>query len=77
LASRLHDSYVREGGIAWRHFPFAQVVAAIDGTNTLRAHGDSDMPVWGELFRAQANTAVAEPATVRGTVMPITEYLGS
>lgn len=58
-------------------FPFAQVVASIDGTTTLRAHGDPDMPVWGELFRVPGKTAVVEQATVRGKVMLITEYLAS
>ena len=33
-------------------FPLEAVVEAIDGTRTVRAHGVSEMPVWGEVFRA-------------------------
>src|SRR5215831_21332121 len=31
-------------------FPLQAVVDAIDGTRTVRAHGVSEMPVWGEVF---------------------------
>src|SRR3990172_3847623 len=30
-------------------FPFQRVMETIDGRNTMRAHGDPDMPVWGEV----------------------------
>ena len=31
-------------------FPLARVMRAIDGRNTIRAHGSAEMPVWGEVF---------------------------
>ena len=34
-------------------FQFYDVVRTIDGRETLRAHGDPDMPVWGEVFVAE------------------------
>jgi mono/diheme cytochrome c family protein len=57
-------------------FPFTKTMAAIDGTKEVRAHGDPDMPVWGEIFRQGA----AEPTRnveVKGNLMLITQYLQS
>ena len=31
-----------------------QVMSAIDGRRTVRAHGDHKMPVWGEIFRKRS-----------------------
>jgi hypothetical protein len=31
-------------------FPFDQVIKSIDGTRVVRGHGESKMPVWGEVF---------------------------
>ncbi|MGZ8500497.1 MAG: hypothetical protein ACXW5W_19000 [Candidatus Binatia bacterium] len=28
-------------------------MATIDGRRLVRAHGDRDMPVWGEIFRSE------------------------
>jgi mono/diheme cytochrome c family protein len=54
-------------------FPAIRVVAAIDGTTMARAHGVSDMPVWGEVL---APTGGAEEETdARDTILLITEYL--
>jgi mono/diheme cytochrome c family protein len=58
-------------------FPFAQVMDVIDGRNTVRAHGDPDMPVWGELFRDQSTWDMARRAEVRGKIMVITDYVRS
>ena len=33
-------------------FPLGSVIRAIDGRDTIRAHGSADMPVWGEVFAA-------------------------
>lgn len=56
-------------------FPYAEVFRAIDGRDTARAHGSSEMPVWGEVFRADP----AAPARVQlagaGKLMLITMYL--
>jgi hypothetical protein len=33
-------------------FPLGRVIRAIDGRNTIRAHGSADIPVWGDVFAA-------------------------
>ena len=58
-------------------FPTMQVVESIDGTKTVRAHGDTDMPVWGELFHRQVPAPLTGDGHVRGTELQITEYLRS
>jgi mono/diheme cytochrome c family protein len=35
-------------------YPMDEVMSAIDGRRTVRAHGDRKMPVWGEVFRKEA-----------------------
>ena len=58
-------------------FPTLRVMQLIDGRETVRAHGDSDMPVWGELLESPVGGVVgAEPST-RSIVMQITDYLHS
>jgi hypothetical protein len=56
-------------------FPFEATVRIIDGRATLRAHGDPDMPVWGEIFRDNPAWEMTRRAGVRGTLVLITEYL--
>ena len=56
-------------------FPFAQVMADIDGTHTVRAHGDPDMPVWGEVFGDESTWDAARRADVRGKLLVITDYV--
>ena len=53
------------------------VVAAIDGTRTPRAHGVSDMPVWGEAFASVPGWSAERQAEARGKIILITEYLRS
>ena len=58
-------------------FPTLRVMQLIDGRETVRAHGDSDMPVWGELLESPVGGVVgAEPST-RSIVMQITDHLRS
>ena len=67
-------------GIAARNggqFPAAQVAARIDGSQPLAVHGSSEMPVWGELLRAEESPDVNTHAAVRGKLMLLTEYLRS
>lgn len=67
-------------GIAQRNggrFPFWEVMRVIDGTTTLRAHGDADMPVWGEVFRDEAKWDLARRAEVQGKLTFLTDYLRS
>ena len=40
----------RAGGV----FPTQRVIQTIDGRLMPKAHGDSEMPVWGQLFAIQA-----------------------
>jgi mono/diheme cytochrome c family protein len=58
-------------------FPFEETVRIIDGRTTVRAHGDSDMPVWGEVFRDHPAWEMTRRAGVHGTLMLITEHLRS
>ena len=55
----------------------AQVMQMIDGTKTVRAHGDADMPVWGEIFRQQSTTPLTRRVETQGKLMLIAEYLRS
>jgi mono/diheme cytochrome c family protein len=36
-------------------YPTGKVMSAIDGSRAVRAHGDREMPVWGEIFRKEAD----------------------
>jgi mono/diheme cytochrome c family protein len=58
-------------------FPFQKVMAYIDGTQDLRAHGDPVMPVWGEVFRAEAGWDMGRRVEVQGKLMLITDYVRS
>jgi mono/diheme cytochrome c family protein len=58
-------------------FPMIKVIQAIDGTTTVRAHGDSDMPVWGDRFRAEIEASMNHQAQVRGKIFLIADYLRS
>lgn len=59
-------------------FPFVPVMQAIDGTKTIRAHGETNMPVWGESFRREiADSSLQDQVRVRGRLMLITEYIES
>jgi mono/diheme cytochrome c family protein len=56
-------------------FPFDETMKIIDGRTTVRAHGDPDMPVWGEVMRDNPALDPSRRAGVRGTILMITEYL--
>jgi mono/diheme cytochrome c family protein len=58
-------------------FPFQKIMAYIDGTQDVRAHGDPVMPVWGEVFRAEAGWDMGRQVEVRGKLMLITDYIRS
>jgi mono/diheme cytochrome c family protein len=58
-------------------FPFTRVMETIDGRNTVRAHGDPQMPVWGEILTDQASSPMARQNEARGKVMAITDYIRS
>jgi len=66
--------------LAKRHdgkFPFRTVMNSIDGRQTLRAHGDPDMPVWGEILTKEMPTALGAEGVARTKVAAISGYLES
>ncbi len=63
----------RNGG----KFPLRRVIAVIDGRETVRAHGDPAMPVWGEVLRAEPHAEMTQRAAVQGKLLLIAEYLRS
>lgn len=66
----------RNGG----QFPFLEVYRIIDGRTTVRGHGESQMPVWGDTFRTEADEAYgrygSEPF-VQARVSALTVYLAA
>jgi len=58
-------------------FPTTHVMNAIDGRETIRAHGDPDMPVWGDIFKSEGGKVPGQEFEVRGKVILITDYLRS
>jgi mono/diheme cytochrome c family protein len=53
-------------------FPFTKVVKAIDGRQTIRAHGSPDMPAWGDALKDTEGRAAP---TVEEAVSNLTHYL--
>lgn len=58
-------------------FPFHQTMRFIDGTEDVRAHGDPDMPVWGEVFRHETAGSPSQQAEIRTKILLITQYVQS
>jgi mono/diheme cytochrome c family protein len=58
-------------------FPFQGVLAYVDGTKDVRAHGDPVMPVWGEMFRAESGWDMGRRVEVQGKLMLITDHVRS
>lgn len=58
-------------------FPTLSVIQVIDGRKSVRAHGDPEMPVWGELLRSPVGGVVGLEPHARSTLMQITDYLRS
>jgi mono/diheme cytochrome c family protein len=66
--------------IAKKHggtFPARETMAIIDGRNTVRAHGDPDMPVWGDIFHDQASWDTKRRTDVQDKIRSITDYLAT
>lgn len=55
-------------------FPFDKVAASIDGRNTPRAHGTSDMPAWGQVFSLTDGSESPDPETA---VKRVTHFVWS
>jgi mono/diheme cytochrome c family protein len=58
-------------------FPGVKVMRAIDGRDEVRAHGTSDMPVWGERFKAESPAVHTRETAVRGRAQEIVQYIQS
>ncbi len=58
-------------------FPFHRTMQFIDGTQDVRAHGDPDMPVWGEVFKHETAVSPTRQAEIRGKILLITLYVRS
>lgn len=58
-------------------FPAQKVMSFIDGTKDVRAHGNPDMPVWGEVFKEQLADSPAQQAEIRTTILGITNYIAT
>ncbi|HVO92359.1 MAG TPA: c-type cytochrome [Terriglobales bacterium] len=58
-------------------FPAEKVMATIEGKTRVEAHGESKMPVWGEVFAREA-TAQKDPiAASTAKIKAIAEYLAT
>lgn len=59
-------------------FPVWHTYRVIDGTEPLAraAHGGGEMPLWGDVFKAQEGSATAL-AQVRGRIFQLIYYLQS
>jgi mono/diheme cytochrome c family protein len=68
-------------GLAKRHggkFPYLEVLDIIDGGMPYPAHGNSDMPAWGQTFQSDepgASGMAMDQAVARGRLMLLTDYL--
>ena len=66
--------------ISKRHggkFPGTRVMQIIDGTETIRAHGAGEMPVWGEVFKEGGPAGIEPRAKAAGRVSILTNYVES
>jgi len=61
-------------------FPYIDVLDILDGSTPYPAHGNAEMPAWGQTFQSDepgASGSAMEQAAVRGRLMLITDYLRS
>ena len=61
-------------------FPFQRVYEVIDGRRVVKAHGPSDMPIWGDRYRVAAadyhvDVPYDEEAFVRTRILALSEYI--
>lgn len=58
-------------------YPFKRVMNQTDGTTAIRAHGDPNMPVWGEVLSEPTHEDGQRRADVQGRTLLIVRYLES
>lgn len=56
-------------------YPLDDVMAAIDGRRSVRAHGDRQMPVWGEVFKKEVEKQKYSELTSLLKAKMIAEYV--
>jgi mono/diheme cytochrome c family protein len=59
------------------HYPLDYVMSTIDGRRAVGAHGDREMPVWGEVFREEVAKEKYQELTTLLTAKIIAEYVGT
>jgi mono/diheme cytochrome c family protein len=68
----------KNGGV----FPVERVYETIDGTRMMKAHGTSDMPIWGQRYRVEAakyyvDAPYDEAMFVRTRILALIDYLSA
>lgn len=61
-------------------FPYLDVFHTIDGRTTIRAHGTSEMPIWGDYFSRQIGEAAGpfgRELLIRAQVVALVDYIES
>lgn len=63
-------------------FPFSEVYQSINGRREVTAHGNTEMPIWGDLFMEEAYPATIHPGVraediVQGRILGLVYYLQS
>jgi mono/diheme cytochrome c family protein len=58
-------------------YPLDRVMASIDGSRSVRAHGSRNMPVWGEVFRQEHEKEKYTELTSLLKAKLIAEYVGT
>jgi mono/diheme cytochrome c family protein len=58
-------------------FPLARVMCSIDGRRKIPAHGNSVMPVWGEVFKKEVEGDKYPELTTLLKVRVIAEYIST
>jgi mono/diheme cytochrome c family protein len=58
-------------------YPLDYVMSTIDGRRAVRAHGDREMPVWGEVFRDEVAKEKYKELTTLLTAKTIAEYVAT
>ena len=54
-----------------------RVMTSIDGSRIVRAHGDREMPVWGEVFKQEIEDGKYEELTTLLKIKIIAEYIAT
>jgi mono/diheme cytochrome c family protein len=56
-------------------FPLEKVMATINGKTRVEAHGESKMPVWGEIFEKEASAQKDPTGTSNARIKAVAEYI--